>query len=88
MHATSVTLNWMPPTQNTNGTAIANLAGYKILYGTSSGNYTNTISVDNPGIATYVVDNLSPGTYYFVVAAYNSQGIESPPSAQVSATVD
>jgi hypothetical protein len=34
-----------------------------------------------------VVSNLSPGKYYFAVAAVNSAGTESPLSAQVSATV-
>ncbi|MGH8201217.1 MAG: fibronectin type III domain-containing protein [Steroidobacteraceae bacterium] len=83
-----VTLNWMPPTENTNGTALTNLAGYDIHYGTSSGDYTQKVSVSNPGIATYVVDNLTPGTYYFSVGAVNSQGVESPLSSEVAATVN
>lgn len=83
-----VTLNWMPPTENTNGSALTNLAGYNIHYGTSSGDYTQTVSVSNPGIATYVVDNLTAGTYYFSVGAVNAQGVESPLSSEVSATVN
>ncbi len=79
----------MPPTENTDGTPLTNLSGYDIHYGTSSGNYTQTINVSNPGIATYVVDNLTPGTtYYFTVAAVNAAGTESPLSTEVSATVD
>jgi long-subunit fatty acid transport protein len=84
----AVTINWMPPTVNTNGTSVANLAGYDIHYGTASGDYTQTIFVPNPGIATYVVDNLAPGTYYFAVGAVNSDGTESPLSAEVTATVN
>ncbi len=84
----AVTLNWTPPTENTNGTALTNLAGYNIHYGTASGDYTQTISVSNAGIATYVVDDLTPGTYYFSIGAVNSQGAESPLSSQVSATVN
>jgi hypothetical protein len=83
-----VTLNWTPPTENTDGTALTDLAGYNIHYGTQSGDYTQTVSVSNPGIATYVVDDLTAGTYYFVVGAVNSQGIESPLSSEVSATVN
>ncbi|MGH8319491.1 MAG: fibronectin type III domain-containing protein [Steroidobacteraceae bacterium] len=83
-----VTINWTPPTQNTNGTSITNLAGYDINYGTSSGDYTQTVSVSNPGIASYVVDNLTPGTYYFSVTAYNSDGAQGLPSPEVSATVN
>ena len=84
----AVTINWTPPTENVDGTPLTNLAGYNIHYGTTSGNYTQTIAVSNPGIASYVVQSLAPGTYYFVVAAVNSSGTESPLSSQVSATVN
>jgi hypothetical protein len=84
----AVTLNWAPPTENTDGTPLTNLAGYDIHYGTASGNYTQSVSVSNSGIATYVVDNLTPGTYYFSVSAVNADGTESPPSPEVSATVN
>jgi len=86
--STGVTINWMPPTQNTDGSTLTNLSGYDIHYGTSSGKYTQSVTVSNPGIASYVVDNLTPGTYYFSVAAVNSNGVESPMSAEVSTTVN
>lgn len=72
-----VTLSWTAPTQNTDGTALNDLAGYRIYYGTSPGNYPNPISINSAGMTTYVVGNLSPGTYYFVSTAVNSMGIES-----------
>lgn len=84
----SVTINWMPPTENTDNTALTNLAGYRIHYGTSSHHYTQVVSVSNPGLATYVVSNLTPATYYFAVAAVNAAGTESPLSSEVSATVN
>jgi hypothetical protein len=84
----AVTLNWTPPTENTDGSPLTNLAGYDIHYGTASGDYTQTVSVSNPGLATYVVDNLTPGTYYFSVGAVNASGAESPLSPEVSATVN
>ena len=43
-------------------------------HGTVSQIYSQTVSVSNPGIATYVVQNLPAGTYYFAVTAYNSTG--------------
>lgn len=86
--AKAVTINWTPPTENMDGTTLTDLAGYDILYGTASGYYTQKISVPNPGIAAYVVDDLAPGTYYFSVAAVNSSGTESPISAEVRATVN
>lgn len=83
-----VTVNWQPPTENTDGSALTNLSGYHIHYGTKPGDYTQTIAVSNPGLASYVVDNLSPGTYYFTVAAVNSSGTESALSSEVAATVN
>jgi hypothetical protein len=83
----AVSLSWLPPTENTNGTALTDLTGYTIYYGTQSQNYTNQIQVDNPGLTTYVVDNLSPGTYYFAVTATASDGIQSAYSPEVTATV-
>ncbi len=68
----------MPPTQNTDGSPLTDLTGYKIYYGTSPGYYPNQITIDNPGIAIYVVENLTPNTYYFVITAINSSRFQSP----------
>ena len=75
--SSSATLSWTPPTQNTDGSQLTDLAAYKIYYGLSEGNYTNQIRINNPGISTYVVDNLTPDTYYFVSTSINSSGVES-----------
>jgi hypothetical protein len=84
----ATTLSWVPPTQNTDGSSLGDLKGFKIHYGTASQSYTDTIDVNNPGLTTYVVQNLGAGTYYFTVTAYNSAGVESPLSAEVSTQVD
>lgn len=73
----SVTLSWIPPTANTDGSPLTDLAAYKFYYGLAEGDYPNQITIDNPGIATYVVDDLTPNTYFFVATAINTQGIES-----------
>ena len=73
----SVTLNWTAPTQNTDGSVLTNLAGFKIYYGTSPDNYPNQITINNPGITAYLVDNLSQNTWYFVSTAFDSSGMES-----------
>jgi hypothetical protein len=86
--STSVTLAWVPPTENSNGTPITNLAGYKIHYGTASADYTQTVSVANAGLTRYVVDNLPSGTYYFAITAYNASGTESALSQEVATTVN
>jgi hypothetical protein len=86
--STSISLAWVPPTQNSDGTPITNLAGYKIHYGTSSSDYTETVALSNAGLTRYVVDNLKSGTYYFAITAYNAQGLESPLSGEITTTLD
>jgi hypothetical protein len=82
-----VTLSWTPPTQNVDGTALTNLAGYRIYYGTSAAALTRTEQVSNASITTYPVEGLSPATYYFAVRSYTSDGIESANSNIASKTV-
>jgi hypothetical protein len=83
----SATVNWQPPTENTNGTVITNLAGYTIEYGTNKSNLTSSVKVANPGLTSYVIENLAAGTYYFGVIAYNSAGQTSSVSSVVSKTI-
>jgi hypothetical protein len=80
-------ISWMPPTQNTDGSALTDLAGYKIYYGTSSSNYTKIETISNPGLSSFLVDNLGVADWFFVMTVYNSSGIESSYSAEVSTTI-
>ncbi len=73
----NVTLSWMPPTQNADGSALTNLAGYRIHYGTNSAALSQTVDINNPGLTRYVVENLSPATWNFAMQAFNSKGEES-----------
>jgi hypothetical protein len=84
--ASSVNLSWVAPTENSDGTPLTDLKGYKIHYGTQSENYTGAIPVDNPTLTTYLVNSLPAGKYYFAVTALNSQGVESSPSDEIAAT--
>lgn len=83
----SAALSWTPPTTDTNGGAISNLAGYKVYYGTSENALTSVIQITNPGLTSYTVGNLGAGTYYFAVSAYTTDGIEGGQSAVGSKTM-
>jgi hypothetical protein len=72
-----VTLSWMPPTENTDGSPLTDLSGYKIYYGTSAGALTNSITVATAGISSYIVEDLSPATWYFAITAVTASGEES-----------
>ena len=70
----SATLSWTAPTERIDNTPLTDLAGYQIHYGQSPGSYSNQITINNPGITTYVVENLSSGTWQFAVSAFDSAG--------------
>ena len=81
------TLSWMAPDENTDGSALTNLAGYRIYYGTSADSLDQVIDIPTVGVTTYVVDSLTTGTYYFSIRAYNAAGAESALSNIVSTTI-
>jgi len=83
----SATLTWSAPTTRTDGSPLTNLAGYKVRYGNAAGIYPTTITLNNPGITSYVVDNLASGTYFFVLASFDSDGVESDNSSPASKTI-
>jgi hypothetical protein len=45
------------------------------------------VKLANPGLTSYVIENLAAGTYYFGVKAYNSAGATSSVSSLVSKTI-
>ena len=81
-------LSWTPPTENTDGSTLNDLAGYKIYYGTSSGNYSETITINDPGLTSFLVENLATANWYFVMTSFNDTNIESAYSAEVSKAIN
>jgi len=81
-------LSWTPPTENTDGSSLTDLAGYKIRYGASPGSYSDTITINNSGLTSYLVENLASADWHFVMTSFNSAGIESSYSIEVSKTVN
>ncbi len=63
--------------EEADGSPLTDLTGYKIYWGMSPGDYPNSVTLDHPGIVTYVIENLTPGTYYLVATAFDSNGVES-----------
>ena len=74
-HTAEVTLQW---------TGVERADGYKVYKGTESRVYV----LINPTTALkYVLKDVSPGTYYFAVTAFNEYG-ESGYSAEVIAVIE
>jgi hypothetical protein len=77
--AATVTVAWDPNTES-------DLAGYVVSWGTVTGAYAFTQDVGN--VAAYAVPNLQPGTtYYVAVQAYNTNGLTSPYSTELTVTI-
>jgi hypothetical protein len=83
----SATLSWTPPTENSDGSALTNLSGYRVHYGRSPTQLSQTIEITNSSLSTYVVDNLSAGTWYFAVVSVNSGGTTSVLSNVAAKTI-
>lgn len=86
--ATSIALSWTPPTLNTDGSPLTDLAGFNIYRGTSC-YATNSIKVNDQPIQSSIgsfTDNVTmPNfTYYYYVTAVNTASRESGPSNCVS----
>jgi hypothetical protein len=74
-YSTEVMLAWDPNDED-------DLAGYKIYYGTSSGNYSSSVDVGDT--TEYTVAGLNDGvTYYFAATAYDTSDNESDYSVEV-----
>ena len=71
--AAQATVAWNPDS--------AQVAGYDVYYGTSSGNYSTTLNAGNTTSAT--LPNLSAQTYYIALTAYDSNNVQSSYSPEL-----
>jgi hypothetical protein len=83
----AATLDWSGVTRTLADTALADLAGYIVYYGTSADNLNQRVKLANPGLTTYMVTNLASGTWYFRIAAYTSNGVQGVLSSVVQKTI-
>ncbi|MGH8137872.1 MAG: putative Ig domain-containing protein [Steroidobacteraceae bacterium] len=84
----SAQLSWAPPTSNSDGSTLTNLAGYHLHYGTQKDSLGQSVTIANPGVAAYTITNLSSGTWYFGLTAYTAGGQESAMSNVGSKTIN
>ena len=83
----SATLSWVPPTQNTNGSALTNFAGIILYYGTTPSSLTQSVQLASNNQTSYTIGNLTAGTWYFGGMAYTNSGMKSAMSKVVSMSV-
>jgi hypothetical protein len=83
----SSTISWTKPTTNSDGSALTNLAGYKVLFGNSASALNQSKAVNDAAARSTTISALGAGTWYFAVRAVNSSGVESNNSSVVSKTI-
>jgi hypothetical protein len=83
----TATLSWVAPTTNTDGTALVDLAGYRIYSGTDPADVSRRIDVTDPRVSTYAIEGLSAGRWYFAMTSINAAGLESARTGLVSLDV-
>ena len=84
----SFNLNWTAPTTRSDGTplSLSDIDGFRIYYGTSRGNYSNSINVKDGSAQSAVVKDIPVGSYYIVMTTYDVNGLESAYSSAISKT--
>ena len=70
-------LSWTPPTTNTDGSTLTDLAGYRIYWRlTTAPQWTDSIYVGD--VSEYTLHDVVIDNYFFGVAAVSEDGFESP----------
>ena len=80
----SLAVGWVAPTISADGTPLNDLAGFKIFIGTSSGNYSSSVTVNDPRAVSFRLADLPKTTYYVAIKAFDSSNNESLLSAELS----
>jgi hypothetical protein len=83
----SAVIDWVPPTENTNGSPLTDLAGVRIYYGTSATNLSHMVQISSKTQTSYTLGDLTAGTWYFGGVSYTTTGTQSAMSRVVSMSV-
>jgi len=81
----NATVSWVNPTQNTDGSALTDLAGVRVYFGQGP-TLTQFRFVPTPTTQT-VFEQLADGTWRFSATAINSRDVESTRSNEVSKVI-
>jgi hypothetical protein len=80
-------LRWVKPTLNTDGSPLTDLGGYLIHYGTDATNLEAQLFVDSANSTAAEIGNLSPGKWYFQIAAVTDSNVRGPFSTMVGNSI-
>lgn len=85
----SLVISWNAPLQRENGELLSpsELVGYQIYYTVEETGESAMIDIDDSRVERYEFTNLTPGTYYFALAAVDDAGQVSELSELLEARV-
>ncbi len=77
-----VQLSWLAPDENVDGSALTDLAGYRIYFGEASRDYSDMVELGDPSTTSHTL-TLASGDYYVAMTALDADGNESGYSNEV-----
>jgi len=81
-----IALNWLPPSENVDGTPLTDLAGFRAYWGYSSGDYEASITIDDHTATSATITPVgvpSGSTIWIVLTAFDLDGNESQFSNEI-----
>ena len=81
-----ISINWVAPSQNVDGTPLVDLHSYRIYYGDVSRAYSDTIDVVSPASTSHAF-LLPSGDYFITMTALDADGNESAYANEILRTV-
>lgn len=78
-HTNGISLSWVAPAMREDNSplSLSKIAGYIIYYGTAPEDYTKSVRINDSSATTHTIENISTGTYYFVITTVDTEGRES-----------
>lgn len=85
----ALSLNWTAPSEREDGSVmnLSEIAGYRIYYGTETGNYQNQLDINDSSAVQAKISEIPSDTYYVVVTVVDTDGRESSYSSEVVVTL-
>jgi hypothetical protein len=85
----SMDLSWTAPVARADGTplSLADINGYRIYYGESEGDYTESVEITDGTAQSATVTDIPAGSYHVVMTTYDIDGRESDYSPPVVKSV-
>ncbi|MDX1635868.1 MAG: fibronectin type III domain-containing protein [Marinobacter sp.] len=77
--ADAALLSWTAPLTRENGESLSmgEIAGFEVVYGTSADTLDQSLAIGDASVDQLLVDQLSPGTWYFAIRTLDTDGNRS-----------